>query len=263
MNPKEKHEISEIFISISKVMLCLFLVINAFILFFFGVLDRSDTLPEESTRFLEDWTIDSEESAYTIVTTIPMDIKDNEFLFFDTRKDVAVYINGELRDDFIEKRDVNIPGGSVKSFFMMVPLKGSDSGAEVKIVRLTSLEEEHVIPRAFVGTKAGALSNLMKYHGSSFILAAIVMIFSIVVIIVSFVLGFFYKMKIDMMYGALGIFVLSAWLVTDSYLCPLIFGVNHVSGVLSYLLCNIIPIAPIIYLNSLQPHRALLLPWKT
>ena len=81
------------------------------------------------------------------------------------------------------------------------------------------------------------------------------MIFSVAVIVVSFVLEISYKTKIDMLYGALGIFVLSSWIITDTYLFPFIFGVYHVNGLISYMLCNMIPFAPSIYLNSLQRGR--------
>ncbi|MBR6404031.1 MAG: response regulator [Eubacterium sp.] len=256
MNKIKKQGLLETSVMTVKVVLCLLFVFNAFVFIYYGLINRSDVLEGESVSFFDNWTVsESEDGDYSVYSTLPENIKDNEYLFFITRKDAAAYINGELRKDFIEKRDVNIPGGTIKRFYMMVPLKTSDSGAEIKIVRLSELKDEHVVPKAFIGTRYAAFSYLIHSEGISLILAAIVLIFSIAVIIVSFVLEICYKTKIDMMYGALGIFVLSSWIITDMYLFPFLFGVNHVSGLVSYMLCHMIPFAPSIYLNSLQRGR--------
>ncbi len=256
MNKNRDQRLLDISVMTVKVVLCFLLVFNAFVFIYYGVLNRSDVLKGDSVHPLEGWSVsDSDEENYTVVSTLPDDVKDNEYLFFFTRKDVAVYVNGELRKDFIEKRDVNIPGGILKKIYFMVPLSSSDAGADIKIVRLSTLEEDHVIPEAIISTRLGAISYLMRSEGISFVLATIVLIFSLVVVIVSFVLEICYKLKIDMLYGALGIFVFSLWLVTDSYLFPFIFGVYHVNGLVSYMLCNMIPFALAIYLNSLQHGR--------
>jgi len=88
--------------------------------------------------------------------------------------------------------------------------------------------------------------------GLSFLLASVVLAFSIVVFIVSIILRFWYKMKINMTFGSLGIFVIASWIFTDSYLCPIVFGVDHINGILNYMLCFMIPFAPALYLNSVQ-----------
>ena len=80
-----------------------------------------------------------------VYSTLPQGIQDHEYLFVETRKDVAIYIGGELREEFVEKRDVNVPGGSVKSFYMMIPLKTSDSGAEIRIVRPSDFNDGLII----------------------------------------------------------------------------------------------------------------------
>lgn len=256
MDKKEKQGLIGTSVGVVKIVLLFLMLFNGFIFIYYGEINRSDTIDPDSFLYVSNWTV-TEDSAdlYSVVSTLPNDIEDNQFFFFDLRKDAAVYINGELRKDFIESRDVNIPGGTVKKFFMMVPLKASDSGAEIRIDRMTTLMDEHTIPVAFISTRAGALSYLVHNEGIAFILATIVLIFSFVVIVVSFVLKFCYKLKIDMMYGALGIFVISSWIVTDSFLFPYIFGVYHVNGLVSYMLCHMLPFAPAIYLNSLQKGR--------
>ncbi len=256
MSKEKKQGLLDISVMTVKVVLYFLLVVNAFVFVCFGIINRSDVLEKEPFQTVDDWTVsDDEEGHYVLSTVLSDNVEDNEYLYFNTRKDAEVYVGGELRKDFKEKRDVNIPGGAIRQFYMMTPLKEADKGKELRIVKLSSLESERFIPDSFITTRFGAFSHMMRREGISYVLASIVLIFSLVVIIVSFVLEFCYKRKIDMMYGALGIFVISFWLVTDSYMFPLIFSVYHVNGLLSYLFCNMIPFAPAIYLNSLQRGR--------
>ena len=255
-----------------KIVLRVLYAFIALVFIYYGLIDRVIPLDEESIRFIENWTATDGygntfvtgrsyiadkgyELGATAVSTLPDDIEDNEYLFFVTRKDVAVYINGELRKDFVEKRDVKIPGGSVKKFYMMVPLSAADSGAEIKMVRPYAVSSDEIVSTTFITTRSGAFIYLLKQNGLSFVLATIILIFSFVVFIVSIIMRFWYKMKIYMMYGALGIMDLALWLITDSYLCPFVFGAYYVNGALNYMFCLMIPLAPAVYLNSVQQGR--------
>lgn len=272
MGKKGNEKLLDMSVITVKVLLCITLSMVAGVFVYYNIVDRHNAAEKERIRFIETWTaIDTEGNemytgrsvvagksdmkAYTITATLPDDIQDNEYLFFNIRKDVEVYINGELRADFYEKRDVRIPGGSIKRFYMSVPLKASDSGAEVKMAGMSAVKDTQIVPESFVTTRYGGLSYLMRNYGLSFLLAAIILIFSIVVFIISIVLRLCYKLKIDMMYGALGIFIISSWIITDSYLFPFVFGVFHVNGIMNYMLCLMIPFALAIYLNSLQRGR--------
>ena len=64
-----------------------------------------------------------------------------------------------------------------------------------------------------------------------------------------------YRQKIDMLYGAAGIFILSGWLVTNSFLYPFIFGHYFIDGIINYMFCLMIPFCLILYLDSLQNDR--------
>ncbi len=272
MSSNKKQGFSGMSVMFARLVLCILLVLNAFVFIYYGVINRSNVLEDESLQYIEKWTVvDADgnefttgrsyvadkqyEKGFTIYATLPTDVMDNEYLLFVTRKDVAVYINGELRSDFVESRDVNIPGGSIKRFYMMVPLKTSDAGAEVKMVRTVASKDAQLVPETLICTRYGAFDYLVHTYGLSSILALIVLIFSVVVIIVSIVLKIWYKMKIDMLYGALGTFVISSWIISDSFLFPFIFKVYHVDGALNYMMCLLIPIAPALYLNSIQHRR--------
>lgn len=272
MNNNKTQRFLDISVLTVKVLLFCLLIFNAFVFIYYGVVNKGEVVSKDPVRFIEGWTVTDTEgnsfvtgrsymtdktdrNKYSVTSTLPSDIKDNEYLFFITRKDIAVYINDELRMDFVEARDVNTPGGSIKKFYMMVPLYDSDAGAEVRFERPAGLYERQVVPETFISTRLGGYSHLMKRYGASFVLSTIVLIFSIVVFIVSIVLRICYKMKINMMYGALGIIVIACWIMTDSYMFPLVYGVYHVNGVVNYMFCLTLPFALCIYLNSIQQGR--------
>ncbi|MBR6256945.1 MAG: response regulator [Lachnospiraceae bacterium] len=257
---------------ISKIFLCIALAFTAMVLAFFSISNHSDVWESDPIRFIDSWTVEysdgstfntgrefitkaGEAKSCTIMTTLPGDIKDNDMLFFYNRYDVKVYVDGEFRADFIEERDVNIPGGIVKYFYMLIPLEGSDSGKDIRIERLIPPKDGMIIPGTFISTRFGALSYLFRSHGMNFMLAFIVLTFALVVFIVSVVLRIIYKLKINMLYGALGIAVIASWLLTDSKMFPFVFSVNYINGTVNYLLSLLIPFAPAIYLNSVQHGR--------
>ena len=255
-NNNQKKGIYEISITVSKIVLFVLLVFSAFIFVCYGLIKRGDVIQNEPVRYVENWEVTTDENGnQTVTTVLPSDIKANEYLFFDTRNDVSVFINGELRKDFIESRDINTPGGSFDRFLMFVPLSESDAGAEITVYRVSPQAIDKKIPEFFISTRSGALSHLLKTTGLAFILSFIVLIFSFVTFIVSIVLEFSYKRRIDMLYGALGIFSISAWLFTESYLFPYVFGVYHVNGLLSYMFCLTMPLPLGIYLSAIQRGR--------
>ena len=255
MSETRKRGLLEMSIYTVKILMFILLGFNAFVFIYFGVINRGNVIESEPVRAVKEWTLNyGEDGDQTLRSVLPKDVMDNEYIFLETRNDVFVYINGELRKDFVEDRDVNIPGGSFRRFLMSVPLSEADSGAEVMIVRISPQEIDKEIPEVYVGTRSGITSYLMKTIGVSFVLAFIVLIFSFAAFVVSIVLRFWYK-KVDMMYGALGIFFIAAWVITDSYLFPFVFGVYHVNGLLNYMFSLLMPLPLVIYLSSLQHGR--------
>ena len=140
MKEDNKQGLLKCSIIAAKALLYLLLAFNIFVLLFYGLIDRGDVLEGISVRYVKDWNvIYGEDGDQTVSAVLPEGLQANEYLYFETRNDVAVYINGELRKDFVEERDVNVPGGSMKRFIMSVPLKASDSGADIVIERRGNL----------------------------------------------------------------------------------------------------------------------------
>ncbi|MCR5654974.1 MAG: response regulator [Lachnospiraceae bacterium] len=256
MNEKNKKSYYEISTLALKAVLCVMLVISALVYLCFGLINKNHILEDEPVKILNDWDMVYEDNGDQKISAIlPRTVGDNEYLFFDTRIDVSVSINGEFRTDFVGERDVKTPGGAFKDFMMQVPLKAQDADEKIEIIRSAPGAEDEALPQFYIGTLAGFRSFQLKSGGPSFVLSLIVLTFAFVAFLVSIALTFLYKQRIDMLYGVLGIFIIASWVITDSDLFPIVFGVNHINNILSYLLCLTMPLPLMIYLDSVQRGR--------
>ncbi|MCR4717472.1 MAG: response regulator [Lachnospiraceae bacterium] len=256
MDNDKKPGLYEVSAAAVKICLYISLIFTVYIFVYYGIINVSDPIKNEPVQFIKNWTVlDEDDDSQTMIATLPVNIKSGEYIFFDTRKDVEVYINGELRKDFIEERDINMPGGASKRFLMSVPLEEADSYAEIVIKRIAVLEFDKNIPEVLISTRSGAIHYLLRTGGVSVVLSFIVLIFAFVSFLVSIALRIIMKQRIDMMYGSLGIFSIAAWLITDSFIVQFIFGVNHVNGLLSFIYCLIIPLGLALYLFNIQGGR--------
>ncbi|MCR4793239.1 MAG: response regulator [Lachnospiraceae bacterium] len=259
-------------ITIGKLVFAIVLIISVFGLLFFSGLDDNAPLEYDEVEFLNGWTITtpegtvtipdnsyrypgSGEGTFTAVTVLPGNLPDEANLCLIIGGDAEVYINGEFRKDFISERDVIIPGGCVKRFYFVVPVFNSDSGAEVRLVRYDTSRQGQVFQEALVATDSAFFSFLMQRYGLSMMLSEILMIFSAVIVVISFAMMIVYKRRIEMLFGAMGILVVSGWIVTNSYLYPFVYGHYHVDGVMNYLLCLLMPFNLLFYLDALQHGR--------
>ena len=241
-------------------------------LFYFSSIDHSDPLESRQPVFIEEWLVtspsnhvfkagssyrnaDREGGSFVMVSNLPDTITDDAYFCFIVGGDVSVYINGELRKDFIAQRDVIVPGGCVKRFYMRVPLNPGDAGAEVKIVRDGTTSTGYVYQNTFVASGSDFLAFMMTNYGTALMLEELLMIFSIVAVIISFIMMILYRRRIVMLYGALSIFVIAGWLITNSFLYPFIYGHYHIDGVLNYMLCLLMPFGLTFYLDALQHGR--------
>ncbi|MCR5120395.1 MAG: response regulator [Lachnospiraceae bacterium] len=256
MDKNEKKGFLGVCVTAVKILLCVMFAFNAYIFIYYGMINRSEVPGPDPIRFVERWNVDEQDGkVVSLSVTLPTDIRDNEYFFFSTRKDVSVYVNGVLRADYMEKRDVNIPGGAIRRFYLMFPLNENDRGAELEMIRTLISEDEQIVPTAFISTRFGAFAYMMSRGGTAFVLASIVLIFSVVAFIVSVVLRFWYKQEIGMLYGSLTTITIAMWIISGSDMFPFVFGSYHVNTPLYYTFSLMIPFSLALYLNSVQHGR--------
>ncbi|MCR4990526.1 MAG: response regulator [Lachnospiraceae bacterium] len=194
-------------------------------------------------------------SAYYLKNRLPVNLKSGRYISFIIMRDTDVYIDGELRASFNSKEDVQVHGGLVKGFYFFVPLQRSDKGKEISVYLHESDIDQRAIPDFHVGTLFSLYKLFFRKYGPTFLIYLMLLFASLVIIVAGLTLRIFLKRKIGMTYAAVGVFCSAAWLVSDSYFYPLMFGHYHFDGTLSFLLSLIMPVPYIIYMNFLQKGR--------
>ncbi|MCR5800949.1 MAG: response regulator [Lachnospiraceae bacterium] len=261
-----------------KIMLiakCIFFTIIALSTIGFFVFNSMDTpfyLEYDDPMYLEDWRVTNPNGTvsaagssyqsgldsngeYVARTTLPDELYDDSYFCFIVGGDAYVYVDGVLRKEFVSRRDMIVPGGIVKRFYMIVPLHPSDANAELKIVREGTTRNGQVYQDAFLCTAIGLYNLLMENYALSLMLAEILLIFSSVLFIISIAMSISYKSKIAMTYGSFSIVVISGWIISNSYLYPFIYHHYHIDGIMNYLYCMLIPFSLLFYLDALQKGR--------
>ncbi len=271
--PSDKTvSLSDHLIGVTKIFFFAYLAAVIIGLFYYMKIDKQVPLKLDDQFTFESWTVtepdgsvheegstykiaDVNEDTYEIASVLPGDITDKSWLFFSTSREVEVYIDGEFRKDFNSERDVCVPGGVVKRFYFLVPLGSTDSEKDVRIVIHGTSRQDVVYREVYVASGLGLVSFMIKNFSHSLILSEILLLFSFVTVVAGIVMRVLYKQKIELMYGALGVFVISSWMVSDSLLWPFVYRHYHIDGVFNYMMCLLIPFGLAFYLNGLQHGR--------
>ena len=195
--------------------------------------------------------------SFTINSVIHKVPSDNSIICFLTMNDTEVYIDGKLRNDLVIDRDVHIIGGPVKNFYFVAPINRSDSGKTVSIVRHRGKGANNSIwaHEVMLGSASDIYRHLYNEYGPSFTLDSMILLASILIILAGFTLQLRLKQPVNMIHAGVAVFMTSAWILTDSYFFPFVFGHNYIDGPLSYFLCLLVPVPYIAYLSSLQKGR--------
>ena len=230
--------------------------------------DKSDS----ELRYIETWTVIDEAGNsfqtgrsydndraftedFTIVSRLPENIGINSVLCFQNRSDVGIYINGELRKEFVRSRDTGIPGGSMKEFYLRIPLSTADSGAEVRMIRGKTDWNPEIVPETFITSNEGVYRFFGKKFGLSFCTAVFLFVAALLSTIIAIVLRIRNGQTIDLLYASIGILDVACWLLSVSQITPVVTGVYYVDGLMGFLFCMMMPFSLLIYINSIQKDR--------
>ncbi|MBR4719789.1 MAG: response regulator [Lachnospiraceae bacterium] len=259
-------------IPVFKVMFLLAFIYALALLISYSLKDRSAVWESDEPVYIMDWKVidqngDSFEveapyrderlknEDFTIISTLPDDIRDGSYICFITRGNVDVYVDGELRKSFDRLKDFSLPGGTVKNFYILVPVEPYDSGKEVRMTRYRTDRKLEVVPEIFVAGPGGIHSVLLDKYGTSFVMSAMLLVLSGFIILIAVGIQLGYRRTISLMYASMGIFITAGWIITDSYLYPFVFGHYHIDGVVNYVLCMMLPLAFLLYIDSIQKGR--------
>ncbi len=259
--------------TIFKIMffvVCVFSLLTG--LYLSEIVNDISNLNDPNIEYIDNWTvidndgksfqvgsIYNDDRAYTedftIISRLPETLEPGSMLCFMNRSDVKVYINGSLRMNFVRARDTGLPGGSLKEFYIVIPLDYDDANGELEIFRGKTDWNPIVVPETFVSSGTGVFRYVWQKHGMPFAMAVVLFVAAIFVTIIGVVLRIWKRQNIDMLYAALGILDVACWLLSVSQITPFITGIHFVDGIMGFLFCMMMPFGLLIYLDSIQRGR--------
>ena len=190
----------------------------------------------------------------TLTSRLPGVVDENSYACFLTNRSMRVYVNGELRLDF-SSDDNPLPGGYVKSHYMLVNLHARDAGQAIVLECYDEGKDNTNFNAVLVGDKIGMILYMIKKDGGQFIAAAILFILALMFSVVTVVMHFVFRRKFYIVDLAVGIMLLALWFIFDSFLYQIVFGNYFVDGPMEYMLVMTIPFLFLLCLNYAQGRR--------
>lgn len=185
--------------------------------------------------------------------TLPLDVEDRTYMCILTNISMKIYVDDELRLTF-DRGDNPVPGGYVKSHYILMQLSREDRGKEIRIVR-DGDSYNGDFNAMYIGDKQGISQHFYSEDGLQFFMAALLGVFSIVTIIVGFLMLSIYKVKMPIILLGYGMLLGSLWFIFDSFIFQILFGNYFVDGPIEYMLMMTFPYFFVRYLNYEQKRR--------
>lgn len=190
----------------------------------------------------------------SFTTKLPDAILPGSVFAILNRSDVKMFIDDSLIYQW-KKGEASILGGPPKNSYMFIELKPEYAGKKLTMLKEDPEFSGNLFP-GYVGEKDAVIwyltmdSNLIQFALSMFLL-----LLSLMVVITSIVLKRIYKQEINLVFGAMGIFVSACWLTVDSFCFQFMTRTRFIDGFMSYI-CTMSIIFPfIVYLNRIQSRR--------
>lgn len=186
--------------------------------------------------------------------TLPNNLNDNMWLATLNSRDLIVSVDGKNRYSW-ERDKADFPGGPVKSVYMFVPINQEDAGKTIILIKHGRLNNG-TVKKVLIGDSFSVMNELHRSMGKFRFNAAILLfILAIILLSVSVTLKILYQQEIPLILLSMGAMTTSAWLVMDSNLFQIVFGIRYIDGFLSYILTLIMLFPYMLYVDEIQNHR--------
>ncbi len=190
----------------------------------------------------------------TLTSRLPGIVDENSYACFLTNRSMRVYVNGELRLDF-SSDDNPLPGGYVKSHYMLVNLHASDAGQAIVLECYDEGKDNTNFNAVLIDDKIGMIIYMLRKDGGQFAAAAVLFILALMFSVITVVVHFIFRRKFYIVDLAIGVMLLSLWFIFDSFLYQIVFGNYFVDGPMEYMLVMTIPFLFLLCLNYAQGRR--------
>ncbi len=191
---------------------------------------------------------------FVFESKLPDDLPGGCVVAFLSKADLTVEVDGKVIKDW-KRTEAPIIGGPAKNSYFIIPLSQSDSGKDIRIT-MSRLGFSGKMFDVFVGEKYEVVRFLEKKNGIvQFALSLVLLLTSFAIVISGAILEALYKVRIKLRLIALGILVVSMWMVADSFVFQFVFRTQFIDGLMSYMTTISLIFPFIAYLNAIQENR--------
>lgn len=188
-------------------------------------------------------------------TMLPENVNDGMYLSINTGKCFAMYIDGEEIYRF-DNRISRLPGNITKTVIVPVPLKEDYAGKQLTMELTNGIYDRNTVNAAYIGTLMGILTELVKHYAIQLMMAALLVLASLMTIGVFMYIEKRDGRKAPLIYLAEGIFLICLWIICDSPLFQLVFGTYFFDGILGFMLVVTMAFPFLLYFDAITEYRA-------
>ena len=238
---------------------------------YYVISDLSPLFPFDEVIEISDWTYEDQLEGIKNITTptrvdkknrdvfvfsavMPDEIPDGAVIAFLLRSNFRLEI-GERAAKAWNKDDAPIIGGPAKNSYFIIPVEKNDAG---KVICLTIEDGDYggSMYSAVLGNKYDVIRYLEVENGAFlFVMALSLLIASFFIVITGLIYRLRYNLEVKLTKIAIGVFIASLWMVTDSFVFQFLFRTQFIDGFMSYM-CTLCMTLPFIgYLDAIQDYR--------
>lgn len=190
----------------------------------------------------------------TFENVLPDNIKDGYVFKSKTARNLIVKVGDEIRK--VVDVDINqLPGGVVKNINFYVNLYPEDSGKTINLYKYKFDRDNGTIYECYIGNPYAITRYEIKQDGNHFILTLILVVFSLILTFCGTFYFLINKRKLPVTQLALGVFMVSAWLLFDSDLFQIVFEHYFIDGLMSYFCTLLLSFPFLVYFDYLTEKR--------
>lgn len=191
----------------------------------------------------------------TLRTVLPTTIEDGMYLAVSTGKSFVMYIEGKEIYTF-DNQVSRLPGRITKTVIVPVPLEEDYAGKELAMVITNGKYERSSINSAYLGSMMGIAILLIRNHALQFVMAILLSIAALVTMAIFAYIERRDGRKAPLIYLAEGILAISAWIICDSPLFQLVFGVYFFDGIVGFMLVVTMCLPFLMYFDAISEYRS-------
>ncbi len=200
------------------------------------------------------WVDRKNRDVFIYSSVMPDSIPDGAVIAFLLRSNFSLRIGDRIAKEW-NRADAPIIGGPAKNSYFIIPLEKSDAGKDICL----TIEDSGYGGSMYspvLGNKYDVIRHLEMENGAvQFALSLALLISSFVIVIVGLAFRLMYKFEVKLTKIAIGVFIASSWMVTDSFIFQFLFRTQFIDGFMSYM-CTLCMTLPFIgYLDAIQDYR--------